>query len=225
MSWDSPGMPSSHEENMNKKVNSMKGHKSMKIKLTLGVLGAVTAFCLWGGGLPAQDDNGGTPALRSFRQPTVGGPLDSGGGGPGGDFDPAEFQRRMMADIRQNLNVTNDDEWVVIQPMVQKVMEARREAGRGGGPGGPGGGPGGPGGGPGGPGGRGGFGPQASAEQQALQKVIDDKAPLPQIKDALAKYRAARAEKQTRLEAAQADLQKVLTTKQEAQAVLMGLLR
>jgi hypothetical protein len=88
-----------------------------------------------------------------------------------------------------------------------------------GGPGGPQ-----PDGGPGGPGGRGGFGPQASDEQKALQKALDDSAPSAQIKDALAKYRAARKDKQARLAAAQADLKNVLTVKQEAHAVLMGLL-
>jgi hypothetical protein len=57
-----------------------------------------------------------------------------------------------------------------------------------------------------------------------LQKALDDKAPVEQIKDALAKYRAARKDKQARLEAAQASLKSVLTAKQEAQAVLLGLL-
>jgi hypothetical protein len=57
-----------------------------------------------------------------------------------------------------------------------------------------------------------------------LQKAIDDNAPAPQIKDALAKYRAARKDKQAKLAAAQANLKSVLTAKQEAHAVLMGLL-
>lgn len=128
----------------------------------------------------------------------------------------------MMNQIRQSLNLTNDNEWAAIQPLVQKVMDARREIG-GGGMGMPG--PGGPGGPPGGPGGRGGPGAQASSEQQALQKAIDDGAPVPQIKDALAKCRAARKDKQAKLEAAQTDLMGVLSVTQEAQAVLLGLLR
>jgi len=86
-------------------------------------------------------------------------------------------------------------------------------------------GPGGPGGGFGrGPGGPGGFGAQASDGQQALQKAVDDNAPVPRIKDALAKFRAAIKAKQAKLEAVQESLRAVLTTKQEAQAVLMGLL-
>ena len=127
----------------------------MKIKTMLGVWGVVAALSLCGGSLLAQDDNGGGPGGPGG--PGGGGP--GGPGGPGGGFDPAQFQQRMLDQTRQNLNVTNDEEWAVIQPLVQKVMEARREAGNGGGPGGPGGfgGPGGPGGrgGPGGPGGLG----------------------------------------------------------------------
>jgi hypothetical protein len=190
----------------------------MKLKTMSGVLGVIAAMWLCGGSLLAQDDNGG--------------PGGQGGGGPGGNFDPAQFRQRMMEQVRKNLNVTNDDEWSVIQSLVQKVMDARREASNGGGMGmgGPGAGPGGPppdggpGAGPGGPGGRGGFGPQASEEQKALQKALDDNAPAPQIKDALAKFRAARKDKQARLAAAHADLKAVLTARQEARAVLMGLL-
>jgi hypothetical protein len=45
-----------------------------------------------------------------------------------------------------------------------------------------------------------------------------------QLKDALAKYRAARKDKQSKLEIAQNNLRDVLSVKQEAQAVLLGLL-
>ena len=195
----------------------------MKIKLFLGTVGLATMLCACGGSLLAQDDNGG---------------------GPPGGFDPAQFQKRMQEQIRKNLDITNNDDWTAIQPLVQKVMDARRQARQGGpGPGGfggppPDGGPGGPGvssgpppdGGPGGPGGRGGpggpggFGPPPSAERQALQKAVEDKAPTAQIKEALAQYRAAHKDKQAQLEAAQADLKSVLTPRQEAEAVLMGLL-
>jgi len=79
-------------------------------------------------------------------------------------------------------------------------------------------------GGAGGPGGRGVAAAQASAEQQSLQTAINNNAPAAQIQDALAKYRAARKVKQDALETAQANLKKLLTVKQEAQAVLLGLL-
>jgi hypothetical protein len=182
----------------------------MKLKTISGVLGVIAVMSLCGGSLLAQDDNGG---------------------GPGGNFDPAQFRQHMMEQVRKNLSVTNDDEWSLIQSLVQKVMDTRREAGNGGGMGGPGGppsdgGPGGPppGGASAGSGARGGFGPQASEEQKALRKALDDNAPGPQIKDALAKYRAARNDKQAKLEVAQSNLRSVLTTRQEAHAVLMGLL-
>jgi hypothetical protein len=78
---------------------------------------------------------------------------------------------------------------------------------------------------PGGPNGRDGPGGQASAEQLALQSALEANAPVAQIKDTLAKFRAAQKVKQAALESAQNDLKSVLNVKQEAQAVLMGLLQ
>jgi hypothetical protein len=74
-------------------------------------------------------------------------------------------------------------------------------------------------------GGRGGFGGQPNPEADALQKAIDDNAPSSQIKDLLAKYKTSQKAKQAKLEAAQANLKAVLTTKQEAQATLLGLVQ
>jgi hypothetical protein len=140
----------------------------------------------------------------------------------------------MMENIRTNLKVTNDDEWTAIQPLVQKVTQARRDIGGGGGMGmmmgmgrPPGGGFGGP---PPDDDQKGSnrprrFGPPMSQEQQDLQKALTDNASPQQVKDALTKYRASRKEKQAKLEAAQAELLSVLTPKQEAQAVLLGLLQ
>lgn len=201
----------------------------MKNILKSNVLGLAVALCLCGGNLLAQNDNGG-----GRGGPPPGQPNDNSQGGPGGgnfrmggNFDPAQFQQMIMDQTRQSLSITNDDEWKAIQPLVQNVMDARRETGFGGGGmrmmfGG------------GGPGGQGGnqsanaqrnrFGPQASAEQQALQKALDDAAPAAQVKEAMAKLRASRKEKQAKLEEAQEKLRSVLTTKQEAQALLTGLL-
>ena len=47
---------------------------------------------------------------------------------------------------------------------------------------------------------------------------------MAEVRDALAKCRATRKDKQAKLEAAQNNLKSVLSTKQEAQAVLLGLL-
>jgi hypothetical protein len=156
------------------------------------------------------DNNGG--GQRRNRQ----------GGGPGGNFDPAQMQQRMLDRAQEQLGFTNDTEWDAVKPLVQKVMDARRDVGFGGmgrmfggrnrgGQGGPGGGA------------AGGMFGQTGPEQEALQKALDDNAPSAQIKDLLAKYKAAQQVKQAKLEAAQADLKKVLTQKQEAQAFLLGL--
>src|SRR5262245_47450333 len=85
-----------------------------------------------------------------------------GGGGFGGggrcNFDPDQMMQRRLEGARTALEVTNDEEWAAIQPLVQKVMEAEQAVPRGmrgfgrGGRGGNGGGGGG------GGGGRGGFG-------------------------------------------------------------------
>ncbi len=168
-------------------------------------LGATQAF--------AQNDGGNQP--RRERPPG-----DPGGGDRGPrNFDPAEMQRQMMERTKERLEITDETEWKAIEPMIQKVNEARMQTfsgmGRGmfGGRGGRGG--------PGGPGGPGG---QANPEADALQKAIDAKASNAEMKAALAKYVESRKAKQAALEKAQADLRKVLTPRQEAIAALSGLL-
>ena len=71
---------------------------------------------------------------------------------------------------------------------------------------------------------RGGFGGAPNPDADALQKAIDSKASKAEIKAALDKYVASRKAKQAALEQAQADLRKVLTSRQEAIATLNGLL-
>jgi Spy/CpxP family protein refolding chaperone len=167
-------------------------------------------------------------ASRVAAQEGPGAPEGPGGpGGPGGrNFDPAQFQQMMMDNHREQLEVTSDDEWNAIRPLIQKVMAAQQEAqpfgGRGGrgGRGGFRGGPGdssGPGGGRGGP-----FGGTPNPAATALQTAIDSNSPE-QIKAALAKYRDARKQAQDKLTAAQDALKRVLTVKQEAVALQLGL--
>ena len=186
----------------------------MKLNQLLTICGVAAALMLGAGTVSAQNDNGGNGG--------------GGGGGGGGRFrnmDRAQMQQMMMDRVRQDLNFTNDTEWNAVQPLIQKVTDARRDVGFGGGMGRMfgrnRGGNGGPGGGPGGPGG---FGPQPSPEAEALQSAIDGNAPSGQIKEALAKYEASQKAKQAKLVQAQEDLRKVLTPKQEAQATLLGLL-
>ncbi|MEO8427777.1 MAG: hypothetical protein ABI651_11770, partial [Verrucomicrobiota bacterium] len=132
---------------------------------------------------------------------------------------------------KEQLEVKDDAEWKLISERIEKVTTARREVGFPGGGFGRGGrgGPGGPGGGGGGDqaaaGRRGGFGGEPSPEAEALRKAIEAKAPTEELKAKLAKFREARKVKEANLETAQEDLRKVLTPRQEAVAVLAGLLK
>ena len=150
-------------------------------------------------------------------------------GGPGryrGNWNPAQMQQRILDRYQEALGFTNTTEWDAVKPLVQKVMEARRNlmAGMA----------------------RGMFGPhfrgnrdnrpndhpqrrfsrmfQPSPEAEALQKAIDNNASNDTIKDLLAKYQAAQKAKRDQLATAQSNLRAVLSVKQEAQATLMGLL-
>lgn len=150
-----------------------------------------------------------------------------------GNFDPEQFRQRMMDRYREQLGVQDDAEWKLISDRITKVVDARRELGFGG----PMGGFRGPrrdgaggndqaaqgGQGAGGRGGRG-FGGEQSPEGEALQKAIDAKASPDEIKAKLAKFRDARKQKRANLEKAQDDLRKVLSVRQEAAAVMAGLL-
>lgn len=171
-----------------------------------------------------------TPGAFAQQEPGRGGGQGGGQrGGQRGGFDPAQMQERMMEMYRQRLEITSDDEWKAIQPLVAKVNEARREAasnigrnmfrppggGRGGDQAG--------GGNAGRRGGPGGFG-EPSAEEEALQKAIESKAPAADIKAAMAKVRDAKKAREAKLATAQESLRKVLTVRQEAQALLIGLL-
>jgi hypothetical protein len=176
----------------------------MKMNQLLAIGGVAAALFLGAGSVSAQN-----------------------GGGGGGNFDPAQMQQRIMDNAREQLGLTNDTDWNAIQPLVQKVMDARRDTMGGGmgrllGRGNRGGnnnnanannnG-----------GRRGGFGGTPSPEAEALQKAVDDNAPTAQVKAALAKYHASQKDKQAKLVQAQENLRKVLTVKQEAQAALLGL--
>ena len=154
--------------------------------------------------------------------------------GPGGGpRDPEEMRQRMSERMREQFGVTDDAEWKVIEGKIQKVTEARRATGGGfggmafgarrGGPGGDGergvdrGGE--------GRRGFGGPGGEQSPELADLRKAIDAKASADEIKAELAKVREARKANEAKLEAAQEDLRKVLTVRQEAVAVMMGLVK
>ena len=186
----------------------------MKVKNLLTICGVAAALMLSAGSIYAQPGGG-------FGG---GGPGGGGGGFGGGNFDPAQMQQRMMDNIRQQLNFTNDTEWSAVQPLVQKVMDARMAVGMGGGMRGMFGRNRGDGGGGGGFGGGNNPFNQPNPERDALQQALDDNAPAAQVKALLEKYQAVQKAKQAKLAAAQADLRKVLSVPQEAQATLSGML-
>ncbi len=142
--------------------------------------------------------------------PPAGGP---GGGGPGGGrggFDPAQFQQRMMQSIKERLQAT-DEEWGVMEPRMTAVFDKQRVLrelqGRGGMFRGP----------------RGGQQPEQPAPVAALGKAVEA-GDAAAIKTALEDLRKARTEAEAELAKARGALREILSPKQEAQLVLMGIL-
>jgi len=159
-----------------------------------------------------------------------------GGGGGGRNFDPAQMQQRRLDRLKESLEVTDDAEWTVLSAAITKVTDAQRAVmsgamrgfggrNRGGGNGGGNGGDNNGGNGGGNGGGRGGMFGTPLPELEALQQAIENKAPADEIKDKLSKLRAANSANEAKLTAAQDDLKKLLTSRQEAIAVVNGLLK
>jgi hypothetical protein len=137
------------------------------------------------------------------------------------NMDPQQMtdaiQQRASATFREQLGVTNDTDWSLIEEKINAVTKARAvvmaDVG----------------------GMRGGFGGgrfgglqatpnRLSPEAQALQQALDGDAPDAEIKDLLTKLQAAHQANQAALVEAQDDLRSVLTIRQEAIAYLHGLL-
>ena len=152
-----------------------------------------------------------------------------------GNFDPAAMKERITSRVVEQMDIKDDAEKKAISDAIGKVLDARMEVGFGGGMrfgrrnrGG-------------GNGDNnstdsqssdnnnrrqrgGGFG-APSQEEEDLQKAIDDKAPKAEIKAKLTALRDSKKAKEAKLEAAQDDLRKLLDTRQEAVAVLNGLIK
>ena len=136
-----------------------------------------------------------------------------------------------MQRYREQLEVTDDTEWKAIQPLIEKVLQAEAETRVGG----FGGGRNATQGRPDQPGTanapaqggnrarRGGGEPNPAAT--ALQAALDSKATPEQVKARLAKLRESVAQKEANLAKAREALAQVLSVRQEAIAVLIGLLR
>lgn len=132
----------------------------------------------------------------------------------GGNFDPQQFRDRMEQYMKEQLGNPTDDEWKVIQPKLEKVMTMSRDARGGMGFG---------------RGGRGGDSSQPKSDvqkaQEELKNTLDKKdASVDDINAKLAALRAARDKARTDLKAAQKDLSEVLTARQVAALVMMGML-
>lgn len=157
-----------------------------------------------------------------------------GPGGPGGPgdrprFDPEQMQQRMLDNFKNVLNTT-DDEWTVIEPRLKTVFTMQMDQRMGqmgrmfGRP----------------PGMRGdntrggddnnrrprmrGMGEPDPTVEALAQTLQDEKASAEDIKAKLDAVRADRKKKAEELNKARESLREVLTLRQEAQLVLMGIL-
>ncbi len=148
-------------------------------------------------------------------------------GGPGGNWDPEQMRERMTQMMKERLNIS-DEEWKIIQPRLEKVQEAQASS-RGGRFGG-----------------MGAFGgrnrggdqqadrPQRGGQRadrpgsdamQALRDALEDeKTPASELKAKMQAVREARKKADADLKSAREELRQVLTTRQEAACVMMGLL-
>jgi hypothetical protein len=124
------------------------------------------------------------------------------------NFDPAQMLERRLASMQKDLG-SPDDEWAVLKPLVEKVykkqMEVRRYrvAGRA----------------------RTRPGTDEIKEVKALREALDNEKTSPEVlKEKLDAFRKVRDKAGNELDAAQEELRKVLTVRQEAKLVAEGLL-
>lgn len=168
----------------------------------------------------------GQRGQRQGQQAQGQGPAAGGQRGAMGNF-----RERQLEGLREQLGA-NAEEWAVLQPRIEKVLDAQQaaqqlaaspfgrmgvgaRAGRGGaaGPG------------AGGPAGFGGAAPQQPAQLQALNAALENDSATPeQIQQALTAYREARQKAQADLEAARKELADILSARQEAVLVLAGII-
>jgi hypothetical protein len=156
-------------------------------------------------------------------------PAQNGNGGRR-NFDPSQFRQRMMDTLKERLGAS-DDEFAAIQPKLEKVLDLQRDVNGGGMRAMFGGGRRNRGGGEGGgatPAAPATGGATPSAVQAAstdLQTTLDNKDAKPdEIKAKLDAFRDAKSKAKDDLTSAQKDLESVLTQRQEAMLVMMGLL-
>lgn len=182
-------------------------------------------------------------SVPAFAQTSSAPSLPPGAGaGPGQEddrgnrpnFDPEEMRKRFSGMLKEQFQVESADEWAIIEERMRKVQELRAATGSGGmgalgalagnrsrrqgnGDNAPG---------QGGAGGRrGGFmGMQSSPESEALATALKNNSSPADIQERLTRLRESRKANEAKLAQAQEDLRAVLNVRQEAVAVLMGLL-
>lgn len=129
---------------------------------------------------------------------------------------PADPQSRTLARIRERLEVTDDDEWALIAERILRVEEARRSLATAHNSGGP------------SLGEKGKRGPRPGApghsEQESLRRALGDNLPDAELKLRLSRARDVHQQNEAKLAKAQSELRAVLTIRQEALAVVAGLL-
>ena len=150
------------------------------------------------------------------------------GGAAGGQqrrrFDPEQMRQAMLERMKESLGAT-DEEWKVLGPKVEKVQTLSRQVGGGGGMGGL----------FGGRGRRATTRPEGAEETRqlsAVEKAVEElratleneQAQPEEIKKKLTALREAREKAKQELDKAQEALREIVTLRQEAQLVLMGLL-
>ncbi len=145
---------------------------------------------------------------------------DDFGGNGGGRPSAADVQARAMAKLRERFGVKDDEEWDIISERIAKVEELRRTLWTGS------------------VGARGApliaekskskskskSGVSGNREKDALKSALSDKLPDAEIESRLTRAREVYRQNEFRLAKAQADLRAVLTVRQEAEAVVVGLL-
>lgn len=192
-------------------------------KTILGIAAVLVIGLLLSGQLLSQPQQRGQRGQRGGAQ-----------AGPGGrQFDPTRMRQMMEQRLREQLGAT-EQEWKVLGPRVMKVTELNRQTsgfGRGGmmfGMRGQRGGPGGPGGNRPGGGRPGAPDRELTAVEKAqdqLRTVLENTSATPeQIKKELTALRTAREKAKQQLAAAQQELRAIITIRQEATLVMMGML-
>jgi len=183
------------------------------------VTGLLAVALLAAGVAVAQDNQGGAPRGNPRGD-------QRGGDQRGGRPDMGQMRQWYMNNIKQQLEAS-DEEWKVLEPLVEKAMNLNRDlmmggmmrrGGRGGGPGGEG-------------------APAGDAAQAdpnaspmttaaaALRKVLENKqAPAAEIKAKLTAFKEAREKARQELAKTRDSLRELVTPRQEAQLVLAGVL-